>query len=249
MQSVENDLLRIMLDLLSREAVPVDKIERKILILSTPRCGSTLFCDVLNRFGGLGECREWFNPRYIEAYCQVAQESEFIFQRYFEFIATRTIRDSKTFVANVHVGNVRGLMTQKKLNLLNLGFDQICYLTRRHKLRQAISLVRAHSSDQWQAASTGNKQAAEEISHAQIASALDFILKDEQFYRQHLQKFVSQEFCYETFQDLRAPEGFRRLFEWLEVECDAELWTHMPRQSDEVTDQLEDSFTAYIRGC
>jgi hypothetical protein len=41
---------------------------RKIAIFSTPRSGSTYFCDLLSQTKIIGEPREWFNERFIRAY-------------------------------------------------------------------------------------------------------------------------------------------------------------------------------------
>ncbi len=61
-------LMDLFSDLDGRPDFPVKDIRKKVALVSTPRCGSSMFCDILKRTEKVGDPREWINPRYVEAY-------------------------------------------------------------------------------------------------------------------------------------------------------------------------------------
>ena len=76
---------------------------RSLLIFSTPRSGSTYYSDVLSSAGQIGECREWFNFRYMKAYCNIFQLQDLNFDKYLEFIRAKTSNNTGTFAVNMHI--------------------------------------------------------------------------------------------------------------------------------------------------
>ena len=67
-RSNQDDLLQAIfarLDMVQRDNV---KPSRKIAIFSTPRSGSTHFCNALSNTQTIGEPLVWFNNRFFENY-------------------------------------------------------------------------------------------------------------------------------------------------------------------------------------
>ena len=246
-KTTDEILFGIMAELDSRDPEPKQNLQKKIMILSTPRSGSTLFCDTLNRTELLGECREWFNLRYIGAYARIKNVTSINFQEYFDFIVSRTLRGSGTFVVNMHIDQYQSLI-QQKLDPLGFSFDHVFYINRKNKLRQAVSLARAWQTDQWGADVKAMKETNEPPNNALISQALFMLLNGEQFYKENLKKLVSLEFDYEIFQDLNNQNGLPKLFDALGVNVDTDYKTEMKQQSDASSEKSVTDFLRYIQG-
>ena len=249
MSNTDDQLEDKMSELMTRESAPPEQLRRKILILSTPRSGSSFFCDVLNKSANLGECAEWFNWRYLAAYQRILNANAFNVDQYVKkLVMAKSLRGSDTFVVNVHAGNYIWLKDTHAIDILDYGFDEIFFLTRKQKLKQAISLANATVSDQWSAGQSDAQGAVPRVSVELIAQALADILRWESYYRKHLQHLVAHEFCYETFQDLSATDGFKKLFALLGLDSDVEFRTDMIRQSSETADDMTAAFMAMLQG-
>ena len=246
-KTTDDLLYDIMVDLSVREPTPPDRLKRKVMILSTPRSGSSLFCDVINHSHTIGECREWFNMRYLQAYAKLKNSSNVSLTEYLDFIITRTLAGSDTFAVNMHIDQYRTLLKQN-FDPFTLGFSETFYLQRNNKLRQAVSLAKAWQTDQWTANAKASNPAKTPPTNAMISQALSTLLNDEQFYRDNLQVKVSHEFSYETFRNLNDPDGIRRFFEILGLQADSNATTEMKIQSDESSEVLSDQFIAHISG-
>ena len=112
-------------------------VDKSILIISTPRCGSTLYCDVLSDLNMIGQCKEWFNMRYISAYATFKGISNINFQEYLHFLKLKTTNNTGVFSVNVHVEQYIDLL-KHNLDIAELGFDCVVYLSRKNKIAQAV---------------------------------------------------------------------------------------------------------------
>lgn len=171
----------------------------KIAIISTPRCGSTYFCEVLRRTEMFGWPAEWFNMRYLQAYKDVLGLHEVNFSEYFQWVLMRTTTGNQIFSANFHVEQYQVLRHQG-LDLLKLGFKHTVYLHRRDKLAQAYSLRRAQLTDQWSVDSTPIRQVDDtHLKRSEIIGAVYEIAKQEDFFEQELRPYTDQVYAYEDF--------------------------------------------------
>lgn len=123
-------------------------VSRRIAVVSTPRCGSTLFCNALGSTNLFGLPEEWFNPRRIEAYARFAGLESVDLGRYLNHVIDRTTTPNGVFSVNVHVDQVEH-WKRKGLDILKLRFDCVIYLARRDKISQAYSYAKALETDQW----------------------------------------------------------------------------------------------------
>jgi len=122
---------------------------KKLLIVATPRCGSTLFCDILNGTNKMGLCDEWYNFEYFRAYCDVhgIDRNEFDITRYMKYVIRKSIRGTGVFTMKTHVGQL--IHVGGTFDISKMSFFHGIYLYRKNKIAQAISLLKAEKTNQW----------------------------------------------------------------------------------------------------
>jgi LPS sulfotransferase NodH len=177
----------------------VAPVEKSLLILSTPRCGSALFCEALNSSGKLGLAEEWFNYEYFAAWAHV-MKTTFKLRDYVEWVQRKSTGGTGVFVLNWHVGQLVDMNQDFNLGIESMDFDQIIYLYRRDKIAQAVSLCKAVTSNQFR--SYEERTSKPKTSNHGIASALEAIIKFDQFARKYLWKYIDVSYAYEDFRRL-----------------------------------------------
>src|SRR5688572_13725077 len=88
---------------LARPRLPLADIRRRYAIVSTPRCGSTMFCDVLTRTAAAGTPGEWINTRYMEIYAAMHGLANINVQEYLADVMAASASDSGVFGIHFHV--------------------------------------------------------------------------------------------------------------------------------------------------
>jgi len=144
------------------------EVTTSYLIYATSRSGSTLLCDVLGRTGLAGEPDEYF----CDAQSTLAppawqkRRSEIAFSEYVGEIVRDTATANGVFGAKFgafqHQQFVRAVRAEAAFigrtdrEVLDASFPNLhyIYLTRRDKIRQAISAWRAMESNQWNTVAT-----------------------------------------------------------------------------------------------
>ncbi len=175
-------------------------LEQSLLILSTPRCGSTLFCEALNNSLQLGIADEWLNYEYFATWAYVLDLDHFDLQEYINWIARKTMRNTGVLVINQHIGQVIAMNNDFGVALQSLDFKQIVYLSRRDKIAQAVSLAKAASTGQFRSYEDVTDVA--NLSFPAIAKALKSVTDFDTFARSNLWQFIDYEWEYEDFQHL-----------------------------------------------
>ena len=122
--------------------------QKKYAVISTPRCGSKMLCDLLAR-NELGWPSEWFNMRYIQQYLNKKNMNTLDMKVYLDDLITATASpNTKILGVNFHIDQYQAFLN-KKIDLLNLGFDAVYYIKRRDIVRQAYSFAKAMNSELW----------------------------------------------------------------------------------------------------
>jgi LPS sulfotransferase NodH len=207
-KTMEEYIAGIFHDLESRPNLPVEKISRKIAIVSTPRCGSSMFCNLLNNTNRCGYPPEWFSPRFLSAYQSLFDIQKLDFDDYSSFIFKKTTSENGVFSVNFHVGQYTSMLKDMRVDPMKLGFNPVYFLRRRDKL--ALSLVKAQITDQWNSDTRAVKELPSNIPRSMVLSRLLFISRQEDFYESSLQKYVAHEYAYEDFKDLDTTDIFRQ---------------------------------------
>ena len=247
MKNTDDLLLDMMTALSKKESVDLNTIKKKVLILSTPRSGSTIFCDVLMNTKKIGDCREWFNMRYLAAYGKLVANENVNINEYLQFIMAKTIGDTGVFSVNAHIEHVM-FFAQRKTNMLDIGFDQIIYLSRDNKLAQAVSLAKSNLTDSWGSDIQGNQENLSKMNNAEIVSSLKHIIDSDNYYQQHLAKFTQAEYSYEDFSTLTTTTIFSDIIKQWGIEYDGTFSSLMQKQRDKTSTKLVDDFRDYLLG-
>jgi len=227
-------------------------LEQSLLILSTPRCGSTLFCEALNNSGQLGVADEWLNYEYFATWTLILNQDHFDLQEYINWVARKTMRNTGVLVLNWHVGQVVAMNKDYGLSLQSLDFKRIVYLSRRDKIAQAVSLAKAASTNQFRSYEEGGGIA--NLSFSAIAKALKNISDFDTFARTHLQKYIDFEWAYEDFKHLgnvedRPHECYKILLGELGVTPQAYYSPgNLKKQGDDTNVRAASRFLKYITG-
>ena len=183
-------------------------LEQSLLILSTPRCGSTFFCEALNNSRQLGVADEWMNYEYFAAWALVLGLDHFDLQEYINWVARKTMRNTGTLVLHWHIGQVVAMNNDFGLGLQSLDFKRIVYLSRRDKIAQAVSLAKAASTNQFRSYEVATEVA--DLSFPAIAKALKSIIDFDTFAHTTLREHIDFEWAYEDFKRVGHESNFRR---------------------------------------
>jgi LPS sulfotransferase NodH len=199
-KSNQDDLLQTLfarLDLVQRDNV---KPIRKIAIFSTPRSGSTHFCNALSNTQKMGEPLEWFNNRFLDNYLSYFKKKDFKLVDYVDFIFTKTSSDSGTFSTKILVEQYLYFLNVHKFDLLSLNFDEIILVDRRDKIAQAYSYSKALVTDQWSSLSKSYVNLNPvDIKNSSILKSLHHIATWEEFFESHLSNKLNFKYTYEDF--------------------------------------------------
>lgn len=248
MKTTDELLFDKMVDLKQKKNNPLKKSDKKILILSTPRSGSTFFCDVLNNSGQIGECAEWFNMRYMAAYAKMSNSTKLDFQQYYKFISEKSIGDTSVFAVNMHIEQYI-TMLNNKFDVLSLNFDLVIYLYRKDKISQAVSLSIAQITDQWSSSTLAAQDIKGKLNVNHITKALTHIVESETFYAENLKKSTAIECCYEEFTDLNNTTHFSTIFEHLKIDTPNFIAKNdSKKQRNNHSQEIKNTYLKYLTG-
>lgn len=223
---------------------------KKLMILSTPRSGSSLFCDVLNQTGMIGRCTEWFNLRYIKAYGKLRQRQNIDFTAYIRFLVEKSVQGTGVFAVNMHIENYIRLLKSDVDPLKLVNFDHFIYIKRGDKIAQAVSLALALKTDRWSADATTQPGSDATPEFEEITKALLRLIQAEKRYRMQFRPRVAAEFQYEEFSDLDKPGSFIKLFNLLgiDLEPDQTFASNMQIMRTDKTKNLAKTYSDFIHG-
>lgn len=219
-----------------------------LLVLSSPRSGSSLFCERLSNTDSVGQCLEWFNFRYMEAYQKVMKVDTINFADYFDFLKRKTTLNTGVFAINVHLDQYSALL-QKGLDVFAIDFNTVIYLSRKDLVAQAVSLAKAIKSDKWSSKALA-KADEHEPSVIEISKALTFLLESSETYKNNLKTRAHFEYIYEDFAYSKELTFYSKPLEHLNVGLKNSdiLGTSLKPQSNSHTKESIKNFKSLILG-
>jgi LPS sulfotransferase NodH len=225
-------------------------LDKSLLILCTPRCGSTLFAEALNSSGRLGWCEEWFNYDYFDAYSQVTGNT-FTLSSYTDYIAKKAIRNTGVFCLKWHIGQLVSMNEDFHLGIESMDFNHVVYLYRRDKIAQAVSLLRAVTTEQFRSYEPVNGEV--KFTRTGVASALESITKFDDFTRKYLWRYIDKAYAYEDFKRLDTPqerafEGYNDTLKALGKDKATFTVDRLKKQRDYRNRDAAEDFRKYILG-
>ena len=219
--------------------------DKKILILSTDRTGSNLFCDVLAHTGLCGQPQEWFKAEFFNTYIKLPGNEKASFQDYLKAVLLNTTSSNGVFSVKVHIRQMLDLES-RGINILDFKFDHVVYLYRNNKVDQAVSLAKALKTGQWVSGIKGNGQ-AEVVANYEISEALNNILNMQNVYEEKYKHVVCDEYSYEDFSDQKNTKVFKRFFSLIGLDfSDIKIKSGLKKQSDSKSKRLSYQFMKYI---
>jgi len=223
-------------------------LEQSLLILCTPRCGSTFFSESLNSCGKLGFCDEWLNYDYFRAWMDVTGEKNFKLQRYLDWVSNKTLRNTGVWTLKLHIGQLLAMNQDFKMNIEAMVFDHIVYMDRMDKIAQAVSMTKAATMDQYR--STDKATGTCDITRQDIADALNNIVKFDMFAQKYLLKYIDAIYSYEDF--CHDPAGYCNdvLYSLGKSTCKPNEFkvTKLKKQFDQRNADAIEDFLNYILG-
>lgn len=237
-QKTTNELLCEIFEELKYRPDYLGKIEKKVAIISTPRCGSSMFCDVLKKTNKVGDPKEWINIRYIQAYAKVFSNNNINLTEYISFIQRKTTTSNGVFSINFHIEQFIQML-EYKFNPLDLIFDQIYYLQRLDKINQAFSLAKARITDQWSAEAKASKPIDKKIPRKSILESLLYLSNQEDYYSEVLAPHVNRTFTYEEFSQLNTSDAYEQVMKDLDINDYQPNWKTSLKKQRTATSESE----------
>lgn len=212
--NINQRLERVFEDLLSRPESNIDS-GKCLIIFSTPRVGSTLFCQILQNCGSIGYPEEWFNDLYLQAYCNAVGKPWVDFWKYLDFIKRRTSSEQGWFSVKVHINQWLWLKS-KEISVENIPMSASCWLYRKDKIAQAYSFLKAEYTDQWRSEYDALRPFyPNRVTPAQVLYKAAELAEMEMIYEKKIKAYVDHDFAYEEFSDFRRSRAFGDLLRTL----------------------------------
>ena len=214
------------------------------IVGSVPRSGSTLLCELLAATRLAGSPGEFFSPYTMRV--SMDRWGARTLEEYVQELFARETGGNGVFGAKAHWAQYESAFGGADPRPLFPGLRWV-YITRRDRVRQAVSWVRAQQTGQFHAQDPARADDAV-FDHERIAQMLRRIGREEQLWESLFERhrFEPHRVVYE---DLVADReaAVRGVLALLEVEAPADLHIPQPaleRQADRVSDQWVERYLA-----
>lgn len=247
-QEVKKTHLQLFQRLAEAPETELDRAEKSLVVLATPRCGSTLFCDVLSRTGLIGLCEEWFNYEYFAAYQKVMGLECFTFRNYFRFVISKTIGDSGVFAIKMHIPQIAAMKRDFDFVYSDMNFDHSVYLYRKDKIAQAVSLVKAIAKNQFRFDETPTED--QKFDMYDIAKYMTNVISQDKSFNMEMAENTDSKYAYEDFCQLEENRHiYDEVLKALGKEPPKESYTtRLKKQGDSHSKMWAVSFHEFING-
>jgi LPS sulfotransferase NodH len=235
------------------------KAHTSYLICCVPRTGSWLLSEALQSTGIAGRPKEYFAPERLQNFADgwgISPDSEWA--QYLNRAISEATTPNGVFGAKVHwyqfedlmlrlsgLPSYQGLATPSLMNEVFPGLQYI-YLTRRDKIRHAVSYARASSTQLWWEIDAPNGRSRQVLAQtprfdaARIDRLFEVIAEHERSWRQYFRQcgVTPLQICYE---DLAADykTATHRVLEYLQIPITAGTRfgeSRLRKQADELSE-------------
>lgn len=171
---------------------------KRVVIFSTPRSGSTFLADQIASSGLVGTPDEWLNPIWVKALISENYAKNVL--EALDWVACRTSSPNGIFSINVQLQHYIQ-WKRDGLDLVKWGFDDAVYLEREDKMSQAYSLAKARLYKKWDQTSTPENHidASQNIPIYMILGALSDIYFWSEYYEKTLKQHIKRTISYEGY--------------------------------------------------
>lgn len=160
----------------TRYETPRYKADRHILLVSTPRSGSTMLCTDIDYKDG-GAAAEYCQPYQIIPYLMkkrtwIVENNELNYSKYAEYLINYRSGRKKSLFINIHSHHYK---IYKNLNMYLPKLDKIYILFRENIIAQAVSYYIAKETSNW-SSNYKNKKISLDFNYEQIKYQLEQLI-------------------------------------------------------------------------
>lgn len=217
------------------------------LVCSIPRSGSSLLCELLGNTGLAGAPAEFFHPDKMAALQRRWGVDEL--GGYLRELLARKTSPNGVFGTKAHWGQYQPLFGESDPRML-LPALRVVFITRRDRLRQAVSWVRALQTLKWVTDVGPRVERPEVFDHEHITQKLGRIDREEDVWESLFDRhgIEPHRVVYEDFVSAQT-ETVRAVLEALGVDLPADL--HLPppvldRQADERSEEWVERYLSEV---
>ena len=218
---------------------------RSYLVCSLPRSGSSLLCELLAATGVAGAPTEFFHPDKMAALRE--RWGVATLDGYVRELLARKTSPNGVFGAKAHWGQYRPAFGDADPRIL-FPDVRLVFITRRDRLRQAISWVRALQTRKWADQDRPPVDRPAVFDYEDITAKLMRIDREEETWEALFERhaIVPQRVVYEDFVESR-DETVRAVLDALGIDAPSDL--HLPppelaRQADELSEEWVERYLA-----
>ncbi|MGH2978892.1 MAG: Stf0 family sulfotransferase [Solirubrobacterales bacterium] len=215
------------------------------MVCSIPRSGSSLLCELLGSTGLAGAPAEFFHPDKMRA-LRRRWEVETLDEYLRELLARKTSPNG-VFGIKAHLGQYEPLFGDSDPRTV-LPDPRLVFITRRDRLRQAVSWVRALQTLRWADHDSPRAERPAVFDHEHITRKLGRIEREEGLWEELFERhgLVPHRVVYEDLVEAQ-DATVRTVLEGLGIDVPADL--HLPppaldRQADELSDEWVERYLA-----
>ena len=218
---------------------------RSYLVCSLPRSGSSLLCELLGATGVAGAPAEFFHPDKMAALRE--RWGAATLDEYVRELLARKTSPNGVFGAKAHWGQYQPAFGEADPRAL-FPDVRLVFITRRDRLRQAISWVRALQTRKWADQDRPMVERPAVFDYEDITAKLMRIDREEDVWEGLFERYgiVPQRVVYEDFVEAR-DETVRAVLDGLGIDAPADLLLPPPvlgRQADELSDEWAQRYLA-----
>ena len=215
------------------------------MVCSIPRSGSSLLCELLAGTGLAGAPAEFFHPDKMAALRRRWQVESL--DDYLRELTARKTSPNGVFGIKAHWGQYQPLFGESDPRSV-LPTARLILITRRDRLRQAVSWVRALQTLKWAAEDSPRVERAAMFDGDHITRKLGRIGREEEAWEALFDRhgIVPHRVVYEDFVETRE-ETVRAVLDALGVDAPADLRLPAPaldRQADELSEEWVERYLA-----
>lgn len=185
----------------SRHQIKNAMPEKKILILSTPRSGSTYFCNLLESSGNFGVPSEWLSPKVINDFNKSSMTKIKDIRQWYKLVQEKAVSKNKVFSIKLMIRQY-AFWKNNGFNIPLEDFDIVIYVKRNNFLSQAISLAKCRITDVWDTTDKpkfNQNLDAIKISNSLLLKSMAEIAAWEEYFEKYLSHQVDKVCIYEEF--------------------------------------------------
>ncbi|MCP4475681.1 MAG: glycosyltransferase [Gammaproteobacteria bacterium] len=190
---------------------------KKIAVISIPRSGSKLFCEMMVE-ENLGKPREFFERAYEECYRDILEDYSLSFEDYYKHIILGSFnKETNVFSINFHGYQIRK-KTEEGVAIDDLDIDYFFYMERRDEVAQAYSLAKAESNQLWsiqveREAGVGDDEINGAIDILTIEENIRKINEEKHWIKENFSEKIVKTIYYEDIVSDKRAEVFQEIFD------------------------------------